>query len=100
MPVIYRQKPFSSLTPEQQKVKLKKDGEYEIAVQNLYTTLPRDQAQAEKKKLWNDYSNWAIAAGLYEEVTVEQQLTEAEAALNAQLEIANQLRTELEKQVM
>jgi len=47
--------------------------------------------------LWNDYLEWAKANGLYEEVTPEQQLAEAEAGLSEQLEAVNQLRVELQR---
>jgi len=102
----YRQKRFGLLTPEQQELKLQKDKEYELAVQKLsgnfyqkkctvgVTTTEEQAYRTQKSKLWNDYYNWALSAGLYEEVTTEQQLTEAEAALNEQLTRVNQLRVE------
>ena len=94
---IWRQLAFHKLNDAQKQEKLKKDSQYEIAVQNLYASLPREQAIAEKVKLWNKYYNWAIGAGLYEQVTPEQQLTEAEAGLAGQVEQVNLIRTELKK---
>ncbi|GAI98542.1 unnamed protein product, partial [marine sediment metagenome] len=43
---------------------------------------------------------WAIGFGLYETVTPEQQLTEAEEGLNAQVERVNEIRIELEKPLL
>lgn len=112
METIYRQKRSSRLTPEQRQLKLQKDSEYEIAVQNLSVafyqkkratgvTPQEEQAyQQAKAQLWNDYKNWAIGEGLYEEVTPEQQLVEAEEGLNAQIEEVNVIRTELEKPLL
>lgn len=107
METIYRQKRSSRLTPEQRQLKLQKDSEYEIAVQNLSVafyqkkratgvTPQEEQAyQQAKAQLWNDYKNWAIGEGLYEGVTPEQQLADAEGGLSAQLEGVNQIRAEL-----
>ncbi len=81
--------------------------EYEIAAQNLSADFYRKKRstgvtareegvyQAQKTKLWDDYYNWAVANGLYEEVTPEQQLGEAENGLTMQLESVNAVRTEL-----
>ena len=103
----YRQKSFHLLTKEQQQAKLQRDNEYEIAVQNLsgefykkkrsvgVTAKEEATYQAAKSKLWNDYLEWAKANGLYEEVTPEQQLTEAEDGLDDQVERVNIIRTEL-----
>jgi hypothetical protein len=97
------------LTDSQRAEKLQKDSEYEIAVQNLSTAFytkkrtvgvtAKEEAdyQAEKNKLWSDYYQWAISAGLYEQVTPEQQLADAENTLNSQLEEVNRLRIELER---
>ena len=95
METVWRQIRPSRLTKEQFKVKLRKDSEYEITVQNLYASLPREQAIAEKKVLWEEYLTWAKANGLYEQVTPEQQLIEAESFLNEQLAHVNVIRTEL-----
>ena len=94
---IWRPKPYSSLTKEQLDEKFKRDEEYETNVRNLYATLPREQAITQKQKLWNDYLEWAKAFGLYEKVTPEQQLTEAEDGLSRSLSSVNQLRVKLGK---
>ena len=107
METIWRQKAFHGLTDTQKQDKLRKDSQYEIAVQNLSTAFyqkkrtigvsAKEEAdyQAQKDKLWNDYLNWAKGAGLYEGVTPEQQLAEAENGLNFQIEQVNQIRLEL-----
>ena len=107
MPIIFRQKPFSQLTKEQQQLKLQKDSKYEIAVQNLSTAFytkkrtigvtAKEEAdyQTQHTKLWNDYLEWAKTNELYEEVTPEQQLVEAEDALNLQVGQVNLIRAEL-----
>ena len=112
MAIIYRQKPPFALTPEQQQLKLQEDSKYEIAVQNLSTAFytkkrsvgvsAEEEAdyQAAKAKLWNDYLEWAKTNSLYEEVTPEQQLAEAEAVLDEQLEVVNQMRTELNRKLL
>lgn len=112
METIYRPIRPSKLTDAQRQAKLQKDSEYEIAVQNLSVafyqkkratgvTPQEEQAyQQAKAQLWNDYKNWAIGEGLYEEVTPEQQLVEAEEGLNAQIEEVNVIRTELEKPLL
>jgi len=104
---IWRPKRPSALTDSQRAEKLQKDSGYEIAVQNLSTAFyskkrtvgvtqqEEDDYRAQKAQLWNNYKTWAISAGLYEEVTPEQQLAEAETGLMAQLEEVNQLRVEL-----
>ena len=104
---IWRPKRFSLLTDTQKQEKLKKDSEYEIAVQNLSTAFytkkrsigvsAKEEAdyQTQHSKLWNDYLEWAKTNELYEEVTPEQQLVEAEDALNLQVEQVNLIRTEL-----
>ena len=94
---IWRQIAFHKLNDAQKQEKVEKDSQYEIAVKNLYASLPREQAMAEKAILWNNYYNWAIGAGLYEAVTPEQQLAEAENTLNSQLEEVNRLRAELKR---
>lgn len=112
METIYRQKAFHNLTDAQKQVKLQKDSEYEIAVQNLstpfyqkkrtvgVTTKEEETYNQAKSKLWNDYKAWAIGENLYEEVTPEQQLTEVEDRLNAQVEAVNLIRTKLKKPLL
>ena len=102
MPIetVWRPKRFSLLTDTQKQEKLTKDSEYEIAVQNLYASLPRDEAIAEKQKLWDKYLQWAQASGLYEEVTPEQQLTEAENKLSEQVNQVNLIRVDMGKPVL
>ena len=107
METIYRPKRPSSLTDGQRQAKLQKDSEYEIAVQNLSTAFyqkkrttgvtakEENDYKAQKTQLWNDYKAWAISQGLYEEVTPEQQLAEAEDGLSAQVDEANIIRAEL-----
>lgn len=107
METIYRPIRPSKLTDAQRQAKLQKDSEHEIAIQNLSVafyqkkratgvTPQEEQAyQQAKAQLWNDYKNWAIGEGLYEGVTPEQQLIEAEEGLSAQLEEVNQIRAEL-----
>lgn len=102
MKTIYRQKRFRLLTSEQQQAKLKKDSEYEIAVQNLTVSYKKGEITLEdytqqKSTLWRTYKDWAISQGLYEKVTPEQQLAEAEVGLDRQLEEVNLIRTELKK---
>jgi len=104
---IWRPKRPSALTDSQRAEKLQKDSEYEIAVQNLSTafyqkkrtvgvTAEEEEAYKQaKSKLWNDYLEWAKANGLYEEVTLEQQLAEAVAGLKEILQNVNSLRVEL-----
>jgi len=50
--------------------------------------------------LWNDYYNWAKGAGLYDQVTPEQQLAEAETGLIEQVKQVNLIRTELKKPLL
>ena len=102
MLTIYRQLAFHRLDNVQKQEKLKKDSEYEIAVQNIYAdkTLTSEQKQAEKKVLWDAYYDWAVTNGFYEEVTPGQQLVEAEAGLAAQIEQVNLIRVELKKPLL
>jgi hypothetical protein len=112
METVWRPKSPRLLTDAQRKVKLKKDSEYEIAVQNLSTAFyqkkrtvgitkeEKAEYSNQKAKIWNDYLEWAKANGLYEEVTPEQQLTEAEAGLNEQFEQVNSIRSELKKPLL
>lgn len=106
---IWRPKRPSVLTDSQRADKLQRDSQYEIAVQNLSTAFyhkkrsvgitPQEEEayRQAKAKLWNDYLEWVKANGLYEQVTPEQQLAEAENTLNSQLEAVNQLRAELKR---
>lgn len=107
MPNEWKQKRFGRLTPAKQQLKLSKDVEYEKAVQGLsqpyyqkkrtvgVTPVEETAFLAADKKLWDDYLAWAIGQGLYEEITVEQQLTEAEFALSDMVATVNGLRKEL-----
>ena len=109
---IYRQIAFHRLNDAQKQEKLKRDSEYEITVQNLsnaFYTKKRswgitveEEAQyiEQKSKLWNDYYNWAKGAGLYDQVTPEQQLAEAETGLIEQVKQVNLIRTELKKPLL
>ena len=104
---IWKPKRPSALTDSQRAEKVKKDSEYEIAVQNLSTAFYQKKRTVgvtdkeagkygeAKAKLWNDYLEWAKANGLYEQVTPEQQLAEAEAGLQEGLNAVNALRREL-----
>jgi hypothetical protein len=106
---IWRPKRPSALTDSQRADKLQRDSQYEIAVQNLSTAFYQKKQtvgvtaeeeakyRQDKAKLWNDYLEWAKANGLYQEVTPEQHLTEAENTLNSQLEEINRLRVELKQ---
>lgn len=102
METIYRQKAFRRLTDAQRQAKLQKDSEYEIAVQNLTVSWKRGEVTQEayrqqKSVLWHTYKSWAISQGLYEKVTPEQQLVEAEEGLGVQIEEVNLIRKELGK---
>jgi len=102
METIWRQKPSQLLTKEQYEEKLKRDSEYEIAVQNIYTnvSLTAEKKKSQKDVLWNNYFEWAKKFGLYEEITPIQQLTEIEISLNSQLERVNLIRAELNKPLL
>ena len=107
MPIKIRQRRPDQLTARQRGDKLQKDSAYEIAAQNLSATYYQkkrtpggtEQETATyttaKAKLWDDYLAWAMANGLYEEITPQEQLMEAENGLNAQLQAVNRLRSEL-----
>lgn len=107
METIFRQRRPSSLTERQRQDKLKKDSEYEIAVQNLsaafyskkrtagVTKKEEEAYRQAKAKLWNDYLEWAKSEGLYEEVTPEQQLAEGEERLQEVAANVNAIRQEL-----
>lgn len=97
---IYRQKAFHRLNETQKQAKLAKDSEYKIAVDNLTVSWKKGEItweayRQQKSVLWNTLRDWAISQDLYEEVTPEQQLTEAEAVLNDQVEGVNIIRQEL-----
>lgn len=103
----FRQIRFGLLTPEQQQKKLQKDTEYEQAVKAISKPFydkkhsvgvtGEEQATYDiaHKKLWSDYQSWAKSEGLYQEVTVEQQLVEAERGLTQILSRVNEVRHEL-----
>lgn len=105
----WRQKRPSSLTNTQRQLKLQKDSEYEMAVQNLsipfyqkkrsvgVTAQEEAGYEQQKAELWGEYQKWARENGFYELVTPEQQLAEAEEALTIQLDEVNQIRTGLGK---
>lgn len=107
MEILYRQIAPHRLTEEQRTEKLKKDSEYEIAVQNLSTAYYQKKRtvgvtaeeeakyKADKEALWNTYQSWAKTNGLYETVTVEQQLAEREAGLQIALKSVNEAKREL-----
>jgi len=109
---IWRPKRPSALTDSQRAEKLQKDSEYEIAVQNLSTGFyqkkrttgvtaeEEEKYRQDKAKLWNDYLERAKANGLYEQITPEQQLAEAEDGLNSQLEEVNVIRAELKRPLL
>jgi len=102
MKTIFRQIAPHRLTKPQFQAKLVKDSEYEIAVQNLTVSWKKGEIkqkayETQKRDLWHTYKDWAISQGLYEEVTPEQQLTEAELGLDEQLEEVNLIRAELKK---
>jgi len=105
METVFRQIAPHRLTKPQFQAKLQKDSEYEIAVQNLTVSWKKDEITQEayreqKSVLWHIYKDWAISQGLYEEVTPEQQLAEAETGLAGQIEEANLIRTELKKPLL
>lgn len=102
METIYRQIAFHRLNKAQQKAKLKKDSEYKIAVDNLTVSYKKGEItweayKQQKSVLWHTYKDWAISQGLYEEITPEQQLAEADDRLNEVLERVNLIRAELKK---
>ena len=102
METIYRQIAPHRLPKPQFQDKLQKDSEYEIAIQNLTVSYKKGEIAWEaynqqKSILWHTYKNWAISQGLYQKVTPEQQLAEAEDGLNSQLEEVNLIRVELKK---
>lgn len=105
METIWRPKPEHLLTEEQKKDKLKKDSEYEVAHLNLSAEfkggkLTKAEFEVAHIKQWDDYVEWSKAGGLYEEVTLEQQLTEVEAGLTDLVEQVNVIRKELKKPLL
>ena len=105
MPVIYRPKRFNLLSSEQQQAKLVKDRDYEIAHLNLTADFQKGKIgevefNAKHTQQWQEYENWAIANELYETVSIEQQLAEAEVAMQASLEGVNLLRKELGRKTL
>jgi len=102
---IWRPKPTRLLTEKQRREKLQKDSEYEIAHLNLSANaragkITKAAFEAAHTKQWSDYVEWAKANGLYEEVTPEQQLAEAEVGLDMQVEQINLIRTELKMSLL
>jgi hypothetical protein len=100
MPVIYNPKRFGLLTPEQQKTKLSKDSEYEIAHLNLTADcqegkVSKAEFDVQHAQQWKEYEDWAKAAGLYGEVSVDEQLIEAQTRLVETMGSVNTLRNEL-----
>jgi citrate lyase alpha subunit len=107
METLYRQIAPHKLTEAQRTEKLKKDSEYEIAVQNLSTAFYQKKRtkgvtaeeeakyKADKEALWNNYQEWAKKEGLYETVTVKAQLAEREASLQIALVEVNEAKREL-----
>ena len=98
--VIWRPKQFSVLTDAQKQAKLRKDAEYQIAHLNLTTDykqgkIDKKEFDIQHSKQWNDYMEWAKVEGLYEQVSLKQQLAEAGAPLNAQITEVNRIRQEL-----
>jgi len=102
MKTIWRPKSPHLLTEKQKQEKLKKDSEYEIAVMNIYAdkSLITEEKQSQKAVLWNDYVEWSKGFDIYEEVTPEQQLSEAEVGLTMQVEQINLIRAELKKPLL
>ena len=95
-------RPKLQLTEEQRQDKFRKDGEYEIAHLNLTADfkagrITQTDFDTQHAKQWNDYLEWSKANGLYEEVTPEQQLKEAESGLDMQLKIVNEIRLAIGK---
>jgi len=101
MPVIHRPKRPSQLTLKQLKAKEARDIAYEQAHVALATAFySKVKPTAKERSIfeygsaqqWQDYVDWAIANGLYEEVSVEQQEIETMEGLNAVLDTVNVLR--------
>ena len=102
MPELWRPKLYSDLSPKLLQEKLRRDAEYEIAHLNLTADLKagritQAEFEAAHAKQWNEYEAWAKVSGLYEQITPEQQLAEAEDALAAQVEAVNRRRAKLKK---
>lgn len=100
METIWR--PKQILTEEQKKAKLQKDSEYEIAHLNLTADFRAGKIiqadfEIQHTKQWNGYVEWSITNGLYEEVTLEEQFAEVEAALVDLVKKDNLIRTDLKK---
>ena len=103
----YRQKHLAELTAEQRSLKLQKDVEFEAETQKIagafylkkrgpgVTPQEAEEFKQASLSLWNDYLAWAKANGLYELITPQRKLDEAEESLNEQVEEVNQLRTQL-----
>jgi len=103
---IWKPKSYKLLTAEQRTEKLKKDAAYEIAVQNLsmayyqkkrtvgVTAQEDTEYQSAKTNLWNDHVEWSTVNGLYEEVTITEQISNMEQTINETLANLNTLKVE------
>jgi len=89
---------FSELSKELQAEKLKRDSEYEIAVQNIYAdkSLTPKQKQAQKAALYQKYEDWA-KVNVWREVTDDDLLIQEESNLAEQVISVNELRAKLGK---
>lgn len=107
MPVIERPIAPHRLTTAQYQAKVAKDLEYEQAVQALckpfyakkkttgVTAKEQAKFDSDNATLWNNYLIWAKANSLYETVSVEKQLEEAQLVLDEQVTGVNTLKVEL-----
>ncbi len=100
----YRQKAEFELTPEELAVKLAMDEEWRVGCETRgrafylnpdgsrrqYTQQEFDEYQAAEHELWTEFYERSIAAGLYEEVSIEEQVAQRVAILEsvaAELEV-------------
>ena len=102
METIWRPKSPQLLTEKQIKDKFKKDSEYEIAHLNLIADfkagkIAQKEFETTHAKQWNDYVEWSKTNGLYEAITPEQLLAEAEVGLDESVKQVNIIRKELKK---
>ena len=91
----WRPKLYSELNKELLAEKLRRDKEYEQEVARLYKELPREEAIAQKKILWEAYLEWGKTSGTYYMVTPEEYEQELLSFVNSDLEKLNQVRQEL-----
>jgi uncharacterized small protein (DUF1192 family) len=89
-----REVPISRIAPEVQIDKLNRSKDYELAVRQAYSTLPREQAILEKKRLWAEYEAWATNAGILEVVTPQMKLAEITGRIAILTEEVAKLTTE------